>query len=195
MYLYYAACPAASLPLLRQGVMHAYSTGLTDRMTAFSYCYEGGGAIFYSTMFVEYGPFVRLEYQAGYGSPSCANVVGCLSQTYFLENAIYVFANDNACPGSVSPPTCPTDVVLSHPWISPKGTFFNVSLTSVPIWDPNVPGWISITDVQFYDTPDRKPPTMPLAEWTPGRLTGEATVSRFGQWPIRAAVWPSDIYC
>lgn len=80
---------------------------------------------------------------------------------------------------NVSPPTCPTNVVLSNAWMPPNGNMFNVSLTSVPIRDPNVPGWINITDVQFYDTLNKKLPTMPLAEWTHGRLTGEATVCRW----------------
>jgi hypothetical protein len=55
---------------------------------------------------------------------------------------------------------------------------FNVSLTSVALQDPNLPGWVSINDVQFYDDISKRLPTMPLAEWSPGQLTGEATVSR-----------------
>jgi hypothetical protein len=101
----------------------------------------------------------------------------CRLQVDFLENAISVFTNDIICG---DPPDCPADVVLSHTWMHPNGCMFNVSLTSVPTQDQSelhLPGWINIHDVEFYDNLDKRLPIMPLAEWTPGHLTSEATVS------------------
>lgn len=95
--LYFTACSANSLPYFRHGVMHAYRTEDYSRMTAFSYCYTGGGAVFFSTMFVGESLLARYAPQVWpQRFPLCADDTRCMSQTYFLENALAVFANDTA---------------------------------------------------------------------------------------------------
>lgn len=158
----FGGCPTAAVNTLDRAAIHVNVTqaGYENLVSAFSFCYAGRGAVFYSQIPMD-------GYLRVFPDSPLAN---------YHANAISVFTNDIQCPPG--PPTCPVDVMVSRSWLPPNKKMTSVNITTVPIQDPRLPGTVEITGITYFDS---RPGaggsvTFPLAAWPLG-TSSDATVS------------------